>query len=96
MPLPPSVIPLPLSYSTCPHVPNYLVHAIVVTVLCCLPAGIAAIVYAAQVNSKLNAGDYGGALACSRKAKKWCWISALSTGVMVLFSVLIGFLEDSL
>jgi uncharacterized membrane protein YvbJ len=28
-------------------VPNYLVFAILVTILCCLPAGIPAIVYAA-------------------------------------------------
>lgn len=57
------------------YVPNYLVHAIVVTVLCCLPFGIVAIVYAAQVNGKLAAGDYGGALEASSKARTWCWVS---------------------
>ena len=30
-----------------PHVPNYLVQAILVTIFCCLPFGIASIVYAA-------------------------------------------------
>ena len=58
------------------NVPNYLVFAILVTVLCCLPTGIAAIVYAAQVNAKLAAGDVAGAQLASKNAKMWCWISA--------------------
>ena len=52
-------------------VPNYLVQAILVTLFCCLPFGIVSIVYAAQVNSKLAAGDYAGALDSSQKAKTW-------------------------
>jgi hypothetical protein len=56
-------------------VSNYLVPAILVTVLCCLPTGIAAIIYAAQVNTKLAAGDVPGAQESARKAKTWCWIS---------------------
>jgi len=56
-------------------VPNYLVFAILATVFCCLPSGIAAIIYAAQVNGKLQAGDYAGAQEASRNAKMWCWIS---------------------
>lgn len=54
---------------------NYLVFAILATVLCCLPAGIVAIIYAAQVNAKLQMGDLGGAKAASDNAKMWCWIS---------------------
>jgi hypothetical protein len=57
------------------QVDNYLVFAILATVLCCLPAGIPAIVYAAQVNSKLQAGDVAGAQLSSKNAKMWCWIS---------------------
>src|SRR5215510_14301811 len=51
---------------------NYLVFAILTTVLCCLPAGIPAIIYAAQVNGKLQAGDYVGAQQASKNAKTWC------------------------
>ena len=40
-----------------PYVPNHLVWAIAVTIFCCLPAGMVAIVYAAQVNGMLDAGD---------------------------------------
>ena len=57
------------------HVDNYLVFAILATVLCCLPAGIPAIVYASQVNSKLQLGDIAGAQLASKNAKMWCWIS---------------------
>lgn len=61
-------------------VPNYLVPAILVTLCCCLPFGIVAIVYAAQVNSKLAAGDVGGAMQASRNARMWCLIAAI-TGI---------------
>ena len=72
-------------------VPNYLVPSILVTLCCCLPFGIVAIVYAAQVNSKLAAGDVGGATVASRNARMWCIIAAL-TGVIVsvLWIVLAG------
>ena len=56
-------------------VPNYLAQAILTTIFCCQPPGIVAIVYAAQVNSKLSAGDRPGALDSSRKAKMWSWIA---------------------
>jgi len=70
-------------------VQNYLVFAILVTVLCCLPAGIPAIVYAAQVNGKLQAGDMAGAQLASKNAKMWCLISAgLGLGIGVIYAVL--------
>jgi len=66
------------------NVPNYLVFAILATVLCCLPAGIPAIIYAAQVNGRLQSGDVAGAQLASKNAKMWCWISV---GVGLLFGV---------
>ena len=68
-------------------VPNYLVQSILVTLFCCLPLGIVAIVFAAQVNSKLAAGDMYGAQEASSKAKMWCWWSfglGLTIGVIYL------------
>jgi hypothetical protein len=56
-------------------IPNYLVQSILVTICCCLPLGIVAIVFAAQVNSKLAAGDLAGARDASAKAKMFCWIA---------------------
>lgn len=65
------------------YVPNYLVFAILTTIFCCLPAGIPAIVFAAQVNGKLQAGDVAGAQMASKNAKMWCWI-ALGAGIAVV------------
>jgi uncharacterized membrane protein YvbJ len=73
------------------NVPNYLVFAILATVLCCLPAGIPAIVYAAQVNGKLQAGDLTGAQSASNNAKMWCWISfGLGLCVVVIYGVIVA------
>ena len=58
-----------------PYVPNHLVWAILATIFCCLPTGIAAIVYAAQVNGLLNAGDYDAARRASDSAKTWALVS---------------------
>lgn len=71
------------------YVPNYLVFAILATVLCCLPAGIPAIIYAAQVNGKLRAGDIAGAQAASRNAKMWCGIS-LGLGLAFALVMTVG------
>lgn len=49
-------------------VPNYLIPAII-SALCCFPLGIISIIFAAQVNGKVAAGDVTGALDASKKAK---------------------------
>jgi TIR domain/Interferon-induced transmembrane protein len=53
---------------------TYLVPAILLTV-CCVPAGIPAIIFAAQVNTKLRAGDVAGAMQSAQMAKRWCVIA---------------------
>ena len=58
-----------------PHVENYLVPAILVTIFFCLPFGIVSIVFAAQVNGRLETGDIEGARRASANAKMWAWIS---------------------
>ncbi len=73
-------------------IPTYLAQAILVTLLCCLPFGIPAIVYAAQVNSRFAAGDYAGAVEKSKKAKTWCWVSFwVGLGIIIMW-FLIGFI----
>jgi Interferon-induced transmembrane protein len=70
--------------------PNYLVWAILSTVLCCLPLGIASIVFAAQVNGKYQSGDIAGAQESSRKAKQFAiWSAVAGLVVAVLYIVLI-------
>ncbi|MBS1731177.1 MAG: CD225/dispanin family protein [Bacteroidetes bacterium] len=50
---------------------NWLVESILVTLFCCLPFGIAGIIFATQVNTKFQVGDYAGALQASKDAGKW-------------------------
>jgi len=70
--------------------PHYLAQSILVTVLCCWPFGIPAIVFSAQTMSRNAAGDYQGALECSKKAKMWGWLSfGLGLAVIVFYIILI-------
>ena len=64
-------------------VPNYLIGSILTALCCCFPLGIVAVIYSAQVNSKLAAGDVAGARVASNNAKMWMWI-ALAGGVVTV------------
>lgn len=54
---------------------TYLVWSVVMTVLCCLPAGIAAIIFSSQVSSRYYAGDLDGAKRASERAQVWIIVS---------------------
>ncbi|MEO8614945.1 MAG: CD225/dispanin family protein [Luteolibacter sp.] len=58
-----------------PNIPNYLWQSIVVTIFCCWPFGIPAIVYAAKVDGLKARGDIAGATAASASAKTWCFVA---------------------
>ncbi|GEK19208.1 CD225/dispanin family protein [Cellulomonas persica] len=75
-----------------PPPPNYLVWAILTTVLCCLPLGVPSIVFAAQVNSKWYAGDAAGAYDASRKAKQFAIWSAVAgaVGILAYVALVVG------
>lgn len=66
-----------------PAVPNYLWQSIVATVLCCIPFGVVAIVFAAKVDGLLARGDIAGAEAASKSAKTWL-VAAIATGGAVV------------
>ena len=57
-------------------IPNYLWQSILVTIFCCWPLGIPAIVYAAKVDGLQQRGDLAGARTASTKAKHWCIVAA--------------------
>lgn len=73
-------------------VPNYLIPAIL-SLFCCWPLAIVAIIFAAQVNGKVAAGDMAGAVDASKKAKLFSFISigiGLVVGLIYLVLTLLG------
>src|SRR5204862_4463585 len=78
--------PPPASGGGTANVPNYLVPAII-SIFCCWPLAIAAIIFATQVNSKVAAGDMAGAEDASKKAKLFSFIAI---GIGLLCYVVIG------
>ena len=86
--------PPPASGAPTPeNVPNYLIPAII-SALCCFPLGIISIIFAAQVNGKVAAGDIAGAMDSSKKAKLFSFIfiglGVLGWGCYLIFGVVIG------
>lgn len=65
------------------NIPNYLIPAILVTIFCCWPFGIPAIVFAAKVDGLVSRGDIAGAMEASNKAKTWTWVS-FGVGMLVI------------
>jgi len=62
-------------------IPNNLTLAII-SIFCCWPLAIPAIIFATQVNGKLAAGDVAGAQESADKAKKFAKIG-IGVGVAV-------------
>lgn len=80
----------PIPMSTPPHapIPNHMVKAVLVTLLCCLPLGIVSIVKASSVDSLVAAGKYREARIASDAADYWAnW--GIGLGVI---SNIIGFI----
>lgn len=77
-----------------PFSENWLVEAILVTLLCCLPFGVVGIVYASQVNSKMQAGDSNGAETARKEAAKWTkigfWVGIAVILLYCLFFFVLG------
>ena len=63
---------------------NFLELSIFATLFCCLPFGIPAIIFAAQVDSNWNAGRYQEARDASRKAKTWMLVSVILGALIVI------------
>jgi Interferon-induced transmembrane protein len=79
----------PPSPTTAPaNIPNYLIPAIL-SLFCCWPLSIVAIIFAAQVNGKVASGDIQGAMEASKKAKLFSFIAiGLGLGLGLIYLVL--------
>ncbi len=62
-------------FASTPKPKNWLVESILATIFCCLPFGIAGIVFAARVDSAYASGDINGAMKASAEAGKWTKVS---------------------
>src|SRR5437763_465255 len=72
-------------------VPNYLVPAII-SIFCCWPLAIPAIIFATQVNGKVAAGDIAGAQDASKKAKMFSFIAiGLGLAGILIYVIMIVF-----
>ena len=67
---------------------TYLIFAIISTLLCCLPLGIVAIVYACKINSLQRNGDYAGAQNAAKKAKMFTIIGTVAALVVSIFYII--------
>ena len=70
---------------------NYLVWAILCTVLCCIPFGIVSIVYATRVSGLWAEGRYAEAQSASDSAKKWAIIGAVVGGATYVIGIILWF-----
>jgi hypothetical protein len=77
--------------TSCPR--TFLVPSILVTLFACFPAGVFGIVFATQVKSKYQQGDYNSALSASNKAKISCIIGVSVGGLIFGGAFLNGFRE---
>ena len=68
---------------------NYLVWAILCTVLCCLPFGIASIVYSTKVSGLWAQGRYAEAQTAAGNAKKWAIIGAIAGPIIYVILTVI-------
>lgn len=84
-----------MSYQNPPSQPaappsNFLIGAILATIFCCQIFGIISIIYAAQVNSKWQAGDFDGARQSSKNAQLWLWLAVGSAVIIFIGAVTTG------
>ncbi|MEM0931746.1 MAG: CD225/dispanin family protein [Bacteroidota bacterium] len=75
-----------------PKPDNYLVWAILSTIFCCLPTGIASIIFASKVNEAYARGEYEEAVKAAKNAKTWALIGAgLSVAIWIVYFLFFGF-----
>ncbi|XP_003730780.1 proline-rich transmembrane protein 1 [Strongylocentrotus purpuratus] len=75
---------------------DYFGLALFVTLCCCLPFGIVALIKSTEVRNRSAVGDYHGAAVSSLEAKRWSRIGLIFGSVSVGVSVLGGIVLSTL
>lgn len=68
---------------------NYLVWAILSTVLCCVPFGVVAIIKSTKVDSLWSEGKHQEAIESAKSARTWTIVAAASALAFMLIYLLI-------
>jgi hypothetical protein len=68
-----------------------LFGSILVTLFCCLPFGLVAVVYGVLVHTRWSAGDQDGSKQASELAEKWMYASVGAAVLMFVAGVLYRF-----
>lgn len=87
----PPLPPQPQPVGTKPD--SFMVWAILSTIFCSLPFGIASIVNASKVDGLWASGDYNGAKEAARKARTWFWwafgLGAISVIITIIYIIIL-------
>jgi len=79
----------PMNYPAAGYVPSHMGLAIFTTLCCCIPLGLIAIIYAAQVKGRLAAGDMAGAQRAASSAKMWAILGIIGGVIVIVISILV-------
>ena len=69
------------------QVPDYLIWSILMTLFCCQPLGIAAIVFSALANGEKSTGNYQKAMGHAKNAKTCLMIGVIGGALIILFFI---------
>jgi hypothetical protein len=83
----PSAPYAPSDWSDAANVPDYLIWNVLSTLFCCMPIGIAGIIFSIQTNSAKTRGDFEAAARHSSTAKTLLIVGACVGGLQVLLSL---------
>ena len=75
-----------------PMPPTYLAWSIVAMLLCCIPTGIVALIYATKVEPRYEGGDLEGARKASDSAEMWLIVTIVAGIVWAPFSMVLAML----
>lgn len=75
---------------------SHMGFAIFCTLCCCLPTGIAAIVFASQVSKHIKDGNYEQAQKSANTAQTLCWVSIILYFALSIFSSVLGAISEAI